>query len=158
MAAARPCPAGAATSAAARTSAAATGTAPADGNGADLGEFADALAEMIASDHARTVVIASADFSHVGQRFGDEDPTTEDFLANVGLYDRKLLSLIEEREDDAFVSAVRVADNRTRICSVGCVYALLRALPTRPAQIIRYHQAVDMDEETNVTCCAAAIW
>ncbi|MCA9244974.1 MAG: AmmeMemoRadiSam system protein B, partial [Phycisphaerales bacterium] len=63
-----------------------TGTAPADGNGADLGEFADALAEMIASDHARTVVIASADFSHVGQRFGDEDPTTEDFLANVGLY------------------------------------------------------------------------
>ncbi len=135
-----------------------TGTAPADGAGPDLGAFADALAEMIASDHARTIVIASADFSHIGQRFGDEDPTTEEFLANVGLYDRKLLSLIEEREDDAFVAAVRVADNRTRICSVGCVYAMLRALPTRPVEMLRYHQAVDMDEETHVTCCAAAVW
>lgn len=134
-----------------------TGTRPADGRGPDLGEFADALRDCVAGDPRSIVIIASADFSHVGQRFGDDQPTTSEFLQDVWTYDRKLLELLAGRQEDEFVRQVSREDNRTRICSVGCVYALLRALPGANCEILHYHQAIDMSTETHVTCAAAVL-
>jgi AmmeMemoRadiSam system protein B len=135
----------------------ATGTRPADGRGPDLGAFADAVSDYIAADSRSTVLIAGADFSHIGQRFGDEKPTTGEFLTQVSDYDRGLLDLLAARREEEFVARVREAQNPTRICSVGCVYALLRALPEARCEILRYHQAIDMAAETHVTCAAAVL-
>lgn len=134
-----------------------TGLRPLDGVGPDLGEFADALAELIAADPRSTVLIAGADLSHVGQRFGEPEPTDRTFLKVIAEEDRRLLSLLEQRREEQFVADVRETQNATRICSVGCIYALLRALPQRACRILRYHQAVDFESETHVTCCAALI-
>lgn len=135
----------------------ATGTAPSDGQGPDLGAFADAVRDCIAADSRSTLLIAGADFSHVGRRFGDANATTGAFLARVSAYDRGLLDLLAARREEDFVARVREAENRTRICSVGCVYALLRAAPGARCEILEYHQAVDFAAETHVTCAAAAI-
>jgi hypothetical protein len=134
-----------------------TGTVPHDGRGPDLGDFADALADLLARDPRRTILIASADLSHVGQRFGDEKPTTPAFLEQVGHHDRELLTLLERRDERAFVESLRAAQNPTRICSAGCIYALLRALPEQPCRVLRYHQAVNLAAETHVTCAAAVV-
>ena len=134
-----------------------TGTAPRDGDGVDLGAFADALAELIENDGSDTVLIASADLSHVGRRFGESEATTPEFLAQVGENDQRLLALLTARREEQFVEAVQMADNATRICSVGCIYALLRALPNAEFQLLRYHQAIDMAAETHVTCAAALL-
>ena len=134
-----------------------TGTAPHDGRGPDLGAFADALARMLESDGHRTVLITGADLSHVGEHFGDEAPTTPTRLAEVQRQDRELLDLLEQRQDAAFVETIRAAGNPTRICSAGCIYALLRALPGQPCRLLRYHQAVNMEAEMHVTCAAAVV-
>jgi AmmeMemoRadiSam system protein B len=134
-----------------------SGTRPASGQGPDLGDFADALAAELAADPRPTVLIASADLSHVGQRFGDPQPTTAEFLERVARSDQELLSLLTRRREEDFVHSVRVAGNPTRICSVGCIYTLLRALPGHPVHLLRYHQAVDMAAETHVTCAAATV-
>lgn len=134
-----------------------TGTAPADGEGPDLGDFADTLAELVAKADRPTTVIAAADLSHVGQRFGDPEPTTPAFLEEVERLDRGLLSLLAAREEDAFVARITVSHNATRICSAGCIYAMLRALPRRPCRVLAYHQAVDLAAETHVTCAAAVV-
>lgn len=134
-----------------------TGTAPLDGRGVDLGVFADHLARLVGESEQRTVLIAGADLSHVGQRFGDNESTTAEFLEAVGRYDRKLLALLEQRHEEAFAADVRATSNPTRICSVGSVYALLRALPGRPCRVLSYHQAVDLEAETNVTCAALVV-
>jgi AmmeMemoRadiSam system protein B len=134
-----------------------TGTVPDDGRGPDLGDFADALGELLAKDQRRTVVIAGADLSHVGQRFGDEQPTTPALLKQVRGRDRDLLQLLEQRQEDRFVETLRAAKNPTRVCSTGCIYTLLRALPEQPCRVLRYHQAVDMAAETHVTCAAAVV-
>lgn len=133
------------------------GTRLAPGQGPDLGDFADALAAELAADRRSTVLIASADLSHVGQHFGDPQPTTPQFLEQVARSDRALLSLLTERREEDFVVSVRERGNATRICSVGCIYTLLRALPGRPVRQLRYHQAVDMAAETHVTCAAAIV-
>jgi MEMO1 family protein len=134
-----------------------TGTMPVDGAGPDLGDFARALGRLLADSDGRTVVIAGADLSHVGQRFNDPEATTPAFLEEVARSDRGLLALLERRADDEFVASIRATDNQTRICSSGCIYALLRALPNRALRVLSYHQAVDMQAETHVTCAAAAV-
>lgn len=134
-----------------------SGTRPADGDGPDLGALADALGELLRADGVPTQVIAGADLSHVGQRFGELSPTTPDFLEGVAASDRDLLARLERREEQAFVERVRETRNATRICSVGCIYALLRALPGRSCRVLRYHQASDFAAETHVTCAAAVV-
>lgn len=134
-----------------------TNTLPSDGQGTDLRDVADAIGELVSGDDQRTVVIAAADLSHVGQRFGDEVPTTPAFLEEVAGSDRGLLALLEERREEEFVTQLRINRNKTRVCSSGCIYAALRSLPNRPCRILTYHQAVDMQTETHVTCAAAVI-
>ena len=128
-----------------------------DSRGPDLDDFADALGELIAEADRPTVVIAGADLSHVGQRFGDPERLTREFLEQVERRDRVLLSLLEQGKEGEFVEALRVAGNPTRICSAGCVYAALRALPNRACRVLAYHQAADFETQTNVSCVAAVI-
>lgn len=125
---------------------------------AALAAFGDALADQIRKAGGRTIVIASADLSHVGQRFGDTSPTTPEYLSEIASSDQGFLALLAERREGDFVSQITAIDNATRICSVGCIYALLRALPDRNCEILEYHQAVDLAAETSVTCAAAAIY
>lgn len=135
-----------------------TGTKPPLEDGVDLAVFADALRGMLESDDGRrTMLICSADLSHIGQRFGDQQPTTEAFLDEVGVNDRALLTLLENHLEEQFVERVRATDNATRICSVGNLYTLLRALPDSHLRVLRYHQAVDTMTETNVTCAAGVM-
>ena len=134
-----------------------TGTAPLDGDGPDLRDFASALADEIASDGVRTIIIAGADLSHVGRHFNDPQATTPAFLEAVAASDKALLTLLEARDEDAFVARLGANDNATRICSAGCIFALLKALPGCHCRILKYHQAVDMPAETHVTCAAAVV-
>lgn len=124
---------------------------------AELRAFADALCDVLTRDDRRTVVIASADLSHVGQHFGEAEPTDDAFLADVGGHDRRRLELLAAHDEDAFVADVRETENHTRVCSVGCIYALLRALPDTTCEIRRYHQATNFPAETHVTCAAGVI-
>ncbi|MBK9118303.1 MAG: AmmeMemoRadiSam system protein B [Phycisphaerales bacterium] len=134
-----------------------TGTKPADGHGPDLAVVAAALGELRADDRRYTVLIAGADLSHVGQRFGDQEPTTAAFLAEVAHRDRELLNLLCGGPAEDFRTALAATENPTRICSAGCLYVLRHALPASDMRILRYHQAVDYEAETHVTCAAGIL-
>ncbi len=134
-----------------------TGTRPLDGIGPDLLDFARALRELMRESDRRTLLVASADLSHVGERFGEGGPTSRAFMKRIGASDKRLLELLENRREEEFVVALAANGNPTRICSIGCLFAMLCALPNRPCRVLRYHQAVDFDNETHVTCAAAVV-
>jgi AmmeMemoRadiSam system protein B len=134
-----------------------TGTRPLDGIGPDLDDFARALRELLHETDRRTLLIASADLSHVGQRFGEPEPADRRFLKQVGESDRRLLELLSNRREEEFVVALAANGNPTRICSIGSLFTLLRALPNRPCRILRYHQATDFENEAHVTCAAGVV-
>jgi hypothetical protein len=123
---------------------------------AALRRVADALGALVEATGEATVVIASADLSHVGQSFGDDEPTTEQRLGAIAASDRALLEMFENRRGEDVVAHVRAAANPTRICSVGCLYVLARAL-RRPLRWLRYHQAASIETETTVTCAAGLV-
>jgi AmmeMemoRadiSam system protein B len=137
-----------------------TGTKPFEGRGPDLDDFADALREAIAADPAATptLVIASADFAHVGREFGDEELLNDEWLGRVRRQDRELLDTLEARDPAALTAHLRSDANRRRVCSAGCLYTLLRTVgPSARTAILGYHQAVDHETQTAVTCSAAAM-
>lgn len=122
-----------------------------------LDALAAAIAEVAAGATGRTVFIAGADLSHVGQRFGDEQPTTPEFLAEVGASDEALLDKLVGGAHAAFLADLRTTDNATRVCSAGCLYVVRRTLAQRPCRLLRYHQAANLEQETTVTCAAAVL-
>ncbi len=131
-----------------------TGTAPADGNGVDLRFFAESLGELMAGDPTDTLVVAGADFSHIGTSFGDERPIDDAFLEDIRQSDRRALDYLELGDPAGFVRCIAQEDNPTRICSAGCMFALLTALPGARGRVVRYHQAVDRESQTCVSCAA----
>jgi len=134
------------------------GAAPDGGDGVHLRVFAETLGELIRADHTLTVVIAAADHSHVGRRFGDERVLDKAFLTENERNDRQILEAIAAGQRDSFVETVTRRHNHTRVCSTGCIYALMTALPGARPELLRYHQAVDHPTGTCVTCSAVAFW
>ena len=132
-----------------------TGTAPYDGVGVDLADFAAALGELVAADDADTLMVAGADLSHIGAAFGDDRPLDAAFLEEVRRQDMHALEAVAANDPIDFVR--RVGDNPTRVCSAGCVFALLSALPGASATRLGYHQAVDQSSQTGVTSAAVAL-
>lgn len=131
-----------------------TGTDPLDGRGIDLRRFAEHLRDTLVEDRVRTVVIAAADLSHVGRRFGDDTELDAMFLHDVSARDQRALIAVRENNPEKFRRTVAENDNPTRICSAGCIYTLLVALPDAAPSLLRYDQANTPDQHACVTCSA----
>lgn len=136
------------------------GTAPYDGQGVDLRVFAECLGEFLRAeqDGRRTLVIAGADLSHFGRRFGDNRDLESVFLAEVESKDREALGAVVGGRADLFVDAIKCRNNDTKICSAGSIYTLMTALPETRVELLGYHQAVDSESDTGVSCAAMALW
>ena len=134
-----------------------TGTKPRDGNGTDLRDFAAALVEGVGQDGQDTLLIAGADLSHVGAHFGDQRSLDDSFLPEVLRRDTRALRALEEAGPDAFLACVAEGGNPTRICSAGCIFTLLAALPGAKARLVKYHQAIQEQAQLAVTCAAVLV-
>ena len=115
--------------------------------------FLDALGATIAASSRRVCVIGGVDLAHVGPRFGDPEPNTPAFLAEVEREDRAMLdAVVAGRAHDFYESVARDGDAR-RICGLSPIYAVLRALPGAQGRLLQYTQWPD--PEGAVTFCAA---
>ena len=109
----------------------------------EIAAFTAALRKAMVSLGGRTVVIASADLSHVGPRFGDPAPVTPGQLREVAEADRDLLRTVEQGEADAFFRAVARDSDRRRICGLPPIYVMLRLLAGARGRLLRYAQWPD---------------
>ena len=132
-----------------------TGTAPLDGDGVDLKDFAEILGNLIREGDTPTCIIAGADLSHVGRFFGDTVDLSDELLSNVRERDESALAHVQTNDPETFRRSIAAADNPTRICSAGCIYALMTALPEIKPRLLKYHQAVNHEMQCAVTCAAA---
>jgi AmmeMemoRadiSam system protein B len=134
------------------------GTRPGDPDGVDLREFARALGDLVRRDPEPTLLIASADLSHVGGYFGDDRRLDSGFLDYVRDTDEAGLRLIDGNDAEGYREHMGRTGNPTRVCSVGCLYALMTALPDTAPLRLRYHQAVTKEIGNGVTCAAYAFY
>ncbi len=119
---------------------------------ADAESFVVALAELVERRGKRVMVVAGADLAHVGPRFGDARALDAGERAELEARDRGSLGRVLDGDAAGFFEHA-VEDLATRrVCGVGPIYTLLRALPGGfRGEELHYAQCVDPDEGSIVS-------
>jgi hypothetical protein len=122
----------------------------------EIEAFVAGLRDTLAALGGRSVILASADLSHVGPRFGDPRPITPGQLREVADADRQMLAAVEAGDGEALFHAVARDGDRRRICGLPPIYAMLRVLGGVRGRLLRYSQWPD--PQGTVTFAAVALY
>jgi AmmeMemoRadiSam system protein B len=130
----------------------ARGTDPAGDAGVE--SLLGALRVLVESRGGRAVLVAGADLAHVGPRFGDERPTGDE-LARLHATDHASLDHAIAPDAPAFWEHVSRDLETRRVCGLGPIYSLLRALPRGArGDVLHYEQTVDKEDGSVVSHAA----
>jgi hypothetical protein len=134
-----------------------------DGNGLGLEAFIAALRGALQDVGGSTLVVSSADLSHVGPAFGDQQPLAGDdaaaneFRGKVFAHDREMLGMYAGGKPDDLMAAMGWQQNPTRWCSIGNMVAAFKVLEPAQVEIINYAAAVDPQGHTMVSSTSAVL-
>ncbi len=122
-----------------------------DGKGIGLDTFVAALRDSLSELGGTTLIVSSADLSHVGPVFGDEQklageegPAVE-FRNKVFQHDRDMLNLLHEVKPDDLVASMAWQQNPTRWCSIGNIVAAIKTTQPTSIEIVNYAAAMDQE-------------
>lgn len=116
--------------------------------------LAECLRDAVENDNA--LILASADLSHVGPRFGDNHEITNHYLSEVEEADRDYLESLTESPVSGLES-LAAHNDRYHICGSACIFAVGMALPGASYRLLGYHQAVTPEMRQAVTFAAMAV-
>jgi MEMO1 family protein len=134
-----------------------------DGQGVGLSPFVEALRSALEEVGGRTLIVSSADLSHVGPAFGDQQPlagddeAAEQARSRVLAHDQEMLQHIAQGKPDELIVAMAWQQNPTRWCSIGNIVAALKLVQPREVEILRYMAAMDQQGMGMVSSCAAVM-
>ncbi len=119
--------------------------------------FFDAMKSIV--ERGNVIVIAAADLSHVGPRYGDETPYDERARAKLEQADRESLAYALTQDAVTFWRDVVEDRDTRRICGLAPIYSLLRSLPwNTDGSLLHYEQSVDPIEGSVVSHAAAGYY
>ena len=128
-----------------------------DGARTSTEEFVKALREILSEVGGKTLFVASADLSHVGQQFGEPRPVDEQRKFDVERHDREMMAKFIENDADSFVEAMKWNNNATQWCSIGNMSALLNLVNPEEIELVDYRQWCDQKGVALVSSCAMAL-
>jgi hypothetical protein len=102
--------------------------------------FIDALRKLINRSEGKVALVAGADLSHMGPKFGHPSPLSETDLASLKTHDLALIRQIEEGNPEGFFKAIQEERNHHNVCGVPNIYAFLKIMEGRRGQLIEYGQ------------------
>ncbi|MGH8103809.1 MAG: AmmeMemoRadiSam system protein B [bacterium] len=106
--------------------------------------------------HPAACLIASVDFSHVGPKFGDDQPVDSIILKLLESYDSSMLKAIQQGNAAPFFAAVAKERNRTHMDAVSPVVTLLAALDRPVGTLLAYRQAYEEPTQSVVSFASLA--
>ena len=120
--------------------------------------FLEARARLTAG--RRVLVVAGADFAHVGPRFGD-DPWGAAEKEALAAIDRRSLEACARADAEAFFTSVADENDRHRVCGLSPIYAALASLDLRGAatrgRILGYDQCPADDKGASWVSIGAVV-
>lgn len=134
-----------------------------DGSGLGILPFIDAMRKTMAGVPGRTLIVSSADLSHIGFSFGDrvsivgETEESTAFRNKVVQHDREMLELIRTGKAEELVSSMAWQQNPTRWCSVGNLVAGMKITGATEVKLLNYAIAADQQGVAAVSSMAGAI-
>jgi AmmeMemoRadiSam system protein B len=126
-----------------------------DGARVSAKEFAGGLKTVLAQAGGRTVIVASADLSHVGPQFGDRSALDAARRREVEEADREVLREFIEGPDRMIAHFARNG-NAARWCSIGNMFVAATAVPHASREMVAYAQSAEPNGGAMVTSAALA--
>jgi predicted class III extradiol MEMO1 family dioxygenase len=134
-----------------------------DGNGLGFDPFVEAMKRTLAKMPGKTLVVCSADLSHVGMAFGDqvqlvgEGEEINENRNRVFRHDRDMLKILMDNRPDELLTAFSWQGNHTRWCSIGAMVATSKIVPVSNVELLNYAGAMDEQGTTLVTSVAMSL-
>ncbi len=134
-----------------------------DGNGIGMDPFVEALTRAIEETPGRTLIISSADLSHIGPMFGDqmqltdEKPEVAQFRDRVVQHDQQMLAALNRGSAEELITQIAWQQNFSRWCSIGNIVATLRATGGGEVRILNYGMAMDPNGAQAVSSFAGVL-
>jgi len=120
-----------------------------EGAGLGLQPFVQAMRQVIEKLGGKTLIVASADLSHVGPAFGDKqslagnDEASTAFRNKVIQHDSEMLELVRQNKPNELIAAMAWQQNPTRWCSTGNLVATLQIVEPQSIEILNYSGSMD---------------
>ena len=106
-------------------------------------EFIGAVREAVAAAGRPVYVVGGVDLSHVGPRFGDDEPVGPALMQRASAADLGALRFVEAGDAEGWWRAVAADGNPSHVCGLGAVYTVLRLLAPVKGRVLGYDQGVD---------------
>jgi len=102
----------------------------------------------------KIMMMASADLSHIGPRFGDEREVSEDFLRDTQVADMEYLAAVKNGQATEALCSLASHDDKFHVCGTGCIYIMNSILPQVKGRLLGYYQCVTGQLQQAVTCAS----
>jgi len=135
-----------------------------DEDGLGLDAFVEALKTTLRQLPGKTLIVSSADLSHVGPAFGDQQVLAGDseeagaFRTQVATHDQEMLKMIVENRMDDLIGSMAWQQNPTRWCSIGNISAMMRAVEPNRIDLLNYAAAMDPQGTAFVSSASLAFY
>jgi AmmeMemoRadiSam system protein B len=120
-------------------------------------EFIQALREVVGADSRRVAVIASADLSHIGARFGQPPPLTQTHLDLARRHDTAILERAQAGDAEGMYAVLAEADDRYNVCGFPPIYALVRAVTPKEGHLLSYQQSPEPQTQSCVSFASVGL-
>lgn len=137
---------------------------PYDAKGIALQPFVDALKEAIAKLPGPTLVVGSAELSHVGPTYGDKvqlagnSPESDANRRRVIEQDQALLKMLTSNTPLDLVSSLAWQQNPTRWSSTGSIVATMLAAQPTTVRLIQYGGTMDQQGTAMISAASLAMF
>jgi AmmeMemoRadiSam system protein B len=121
-------------------------------------QFIEALKESISSLGKEVCYLASADLSHMGLQFGDQEGMSEYDLRILAEEDQEMLGYVERKDGEGFFSSIMKERDRRRVCGLPAIYTMLKVLEAREGKLIKYGQAFTPETQSVVSFASMAFY
>ncbi len=115
-----------------------------------------ALDETLAG--RRVLVVAAADFAHMGPAFGDPQPLAAQKKEKLAQFDRALLAAVCQGDPEAFLGHLRQSRDRQKVCGLPPIYLALQLLGAARGRVLDYAQCPADETAGSVVSVAGAVW
>jgi len=119
--------------------------------------FLSALQDIVAADPRRIALVASADLSHIGARFGQPPPLSQAHLDLARRHDMALLEKAQSGDAHGLYQVLVEEQDRYNVCGFPAIYALLRALPIKEGRLLSYQQAAEPQTHSCVSFASVGL-
>lgn len=110
-------------------------------------KFLDALRDLITDN---TLVVAGVDFSHIGRKFGHDEPASA-MIDTVREHDETLLEALCAHDAPGFWGEVQRTDNSYYVCGFSSLSVMMEVLPSCKGEVLRHDFWDEQETESAVS-------